>query len=118
MLRGREVPRIARRPGCCDSPLEPGGPEGSCNDRVDLAERASHYTLRYERDRVEFDSALELESGGAKYCTELVWRAYLESDVDLFVDRSGLTRVPFLGNAIIILRHFTGHADFEEVLTH
>lgn len=38
---------------------------------------------RYARARAPFDSGFDLSTSGAVYCTELVWRAYLDAGVDL-----------------------------------
>lgn len=45
--------------------------------------RAAARAWRYARPRTPFDSGFDLSTPGAVYCTELVWRAYLEEGVDL-----------------------------------
>ncbi|HET9227496.1 MAG TPA: YiiX/YebB-like N1pC/P60 family cysteine hydrolase [Thermoanaerobaculia bacterium] len=45
--------------------------------------RAAARAWEYARRRRPFDSGFDLSTPGAVYCTELVWRAYLEEGVDL-----------------------------------
>lgn len=45
--------------------------------------RAAATALRYARARTPFDSGFDLSTPDAMYCTELVWRAYLEAGADL-----------------------------------
>lgn len=45
--------------------------------------RAAARAWTYARPRRPFDSGFDLSTPGAVYCTELVWRAYLEEGVDL-----------------------------------
>jgi uncharacterized protein YycO len=45
--------------------------------------RAAARAWRYARPRRPFDSGFDLSTPDAVYCTELVWRAYLEEGVDL-----------------------------------
>jgi uncharacterized protein YycO len=66
--------------------------------------RAAARAWAYARTRTPFDSGFNLATPGALYCTELVWRAYLDEGVDLvgrdFQDRyllpSRLLRSPEL----------------------
>jgi Permuted papain-like amidase enzyme, YaeF/YiiX, C92 family len=44
------------------------------------AERAA---WRFVRARIPFDSSFDLSTPGELYCTEMVWRAYLEGGIDL-----------------------------------
>ena len=52
--------------------------------------RASHYAAlsasiasNYARESLPFEDRFDLESQDRLYCTELVWRAYLEAGIDL-----------------------------------
>lgn len=49
----------------------------------DAAARAALKAVGYARAHAPFDSDFDLSTPEALYCTELVWRAYLESGVDL-----------------------------------
>ena len=45
--------------------------------------RAAARAWKYTRPRRPFDSDFDLSTPGAVYCTELIWRAYLDEGVDL-----------------------------------
>ena len=47
------------------------------------AQRAADVALSYLRDGVVFDASFDLRSDTAMYCTELVWRAFIASGLDL-----------------------------------
>lgn len=49
----------------------------------EAAAGAALNALRYARTHTPFDSEFDLSTEEAVYCTELVWRAYLEAGVDL-----------------------------------
>lgn len=46
---------------------------------------------------VPFDDAFDLETAEAVYCTELVWRAYLEAGIDLAAGNFQEVELPILG---------------------
>jgi len=50
-----------------------------------------------------FDANLDLKSTEAIYCTELVWRAYKESGIDLLGDKFDHLTLPLLGEGDYIL---------------
>lgn len=67
------------------------------DDRTDAARGAVSVALGYVERRAPFDSAFDLSTPDALYCTELVWRAYREVGVDLA--DGGLDRGGFVGGS-------------------
>jgi hypothetical protein len=65
-----------------------------------VAERATRAANRYFDRRLPFDADLDLDTNTALYCTELVWKAYLEGGVDLVEDRRYRSR--FLGSEVLL----------------
>jgi hypothetical protein len=65
---------------------------------LDAVRRARSYLEKH----LPFDSAFDLETADALYCTELVWRAYEESGLDLVGDRLVRPRIPWLAGLVIL----------------
>ncbi len=57
------------------------------------AERASRAALKFAAEERPFDWALDRTSAARLYCTELVWRAYLDAGFSLVRDRDLMTRM-------------------------
>lgn len=53
-------------------------------------------------DRVKFDSGFDLETEDELYCTELIWRAYLQTGLDLTNNTFDVFDAPILGSNIYI----------------
>jgi permuted papain-like amidase YaeF/Yiix C92 family enzyme len=65
------------------------------------ARSAIHVALTYQSRGVTFDHGFDLDTYDQMYCTELVWRAYLESGLDLLggdfgVPASSFRRAPLV----------------------
>jgi hypothetical protein len=56
----------------------------------------------YVKARIPFDSAMDLNSAGAMYCTELVWRAYREAGLDLVDGKFENMTTPLLRGQVIL----------------
>lgn len=50
---------------------------------TDALERLRNTALSWARDSVRFDGKYDLEDPSRLYCTELVWRLYLQEGIDL-----------------------------------
>ncbi len=61
----------------------------------DFAAGGVRQALEYARDQVPFDGEFNLETTGKLYCTELVWRAYLEAGLDLVDGEFQYLNIPF-----------------------
>ena len=59
------------------------------------ARSAIQAALTYQSRGVAFDQGFDLDSFDQMYCTELVWRAYLESGLDLLGGDFGAPASPF-----------------------
>ena len=57
---------------------------------------------RYERRGVSFDARFDLETDERMYCTELVWKAYLEAGIDLVEGVFGRLDTPFGGKSVLL----------------
>jgi hypothetical protein len=70
-----------------DAFLAGGAAEGFALYRLaapaELRHAAAENALGYHRRHAPFDASFDLAEASAVYCTELVWRAYLEQGVDL-----------------------------------
>lgn len=65
--------------------------------------RAADEALRFYERRIPFDTEFRIDSSDRLYCTELVWRAYLQSGVELLTDLpANLTAVPLSPSGILL----------------
>lgn len=80
--------------------LAPAKASAAALHRVDapaaLRRRATAVALGYARRGLDFDDAYDLSTPDALYCTELVWRAYLEAGLDLVDAELDSLTVPLL----------------------
>lgn len=60
-----------------------------------LAEKAIEVALSYVNQKVLFDVDFDLSTPEKLYCTELVWRAYLEAGIDLVDGEFDHLSIPF-----------------------
>ncbi|MGF1530862.1 MAG: YiiX/YebB-like N1pC/P60 family cysteine hydrolase [Puniceicoccaceae bacterium] len=73
--------------------------------------KAAMRALEWEQAEIEFDSAFDLADASRLYCTEMIWRAYLESSgVDLVPAKRVLD-----GREIISIDCLTGQSGVVEV---
>ncbi|MDJ0532198.1 MAG: YiiX/YebB-like N1pC/P60 family cysteine hydrolase [Xenococcaceae cyanobacterium MO_207.B15] len=60
-----------------------------------LAENAANLAYQYSLKQIPFDPEFSLKSDDKFYCTELVWRVYLEVGIDLADSRFSQLSIPF-----------------------
>lgn len=68
-----------------------------------LGERAAVIARSYLREHRLFDADFRLDTAKALYCTELVWRAYLEAGFDLFDGKTDEITFPLIGRRSCLL---------------
>lgn len=69
----------------------------------EAALRAADQALRFYSRHIPFDTEFQLDSSDRLYCTELVWRAYLESGLALLTDLpNSLTALPLLRSKVLL----------------
>lgn len=67
------------------------------------AMRSADEALNFYERQVPFDTEFRLDSPDRLYCTELVWRAYLQAGVVLLADlEANLTTVPMLPTGVLL----------------
>lgn len=62
---------------------------------------AAQTAWRYNIRRIPFDDALDLDTADRLYCTEMVWKAYLEQGVDLTQGTYDQVSIPFARDSYI-----------------
>jgi hypothetical protein len=68
-----------------------------------VAMRSADEALRFYERKVPFDTEFRLDSTDRLYCTELIWRAYLQAGVALLADLpTHLTLVPMLPTGVLM----------------
>ena len=87
--------------------LEPARASAAAVYRIRMDERrfiagALRTADGYVTARVPFDSAMDLNSPSAMYCTELVWRAYHEAGLDLVDGKFETMTTPLLRGQFIL----------------
>ena len=83
-------------------------------DRTGVAAAALTAALGYQAAGVTFDRDFDLETAGAMYCSELVWRAFLAAGVDLTHDQLDGT-YPLGPRRAVRLSRLMGSADVSPV---
>ena len=91
--------------------------------RLDHA-RAGHYASRagaaasaYARKGLSFDGSFDLQSKERLYCTELVWRAYLEAGIDLVDGVFVPLETPFGTRSFLTLSSLLNSPHLREILS-
>ena len=91
--------------------------------RLDHA-RARHYASLaaaaarvYVREAVPFDASFDLDSKDRLYCTELVWRAYLEAGIDLMDGVFVRLETPFGTDSFLTLSSLLNSRYLREVVS-
>jgi uncharacterized protein YycO len=73
--------------------------------------------LSYVEKRVPFDDEMDLRTTDKLYCTEMVWRAYLEAGLDLVNGKFDRLRIP-LGKEIYLLPSSLTESEWLERVCH
>ena len=84
-------------------------------DSERLAARAAAAALQYARDRVLFDAFFDLSNSERMYCTEMVWRAYLDAGIDLVEGRFTTVSMPLVRGAVLLPSTLLGSLYLTEV---
>lgn len=80
------------------------------------AEAAAEAALEMGRRGLPFDGHFDLDSEETVYCSELIWRAYKASGVDLLDGIDWQERVPLLKPPLLMPSTFSKHPQFATVL--
>lgn len=72
------------------------------NDDSFKASGVSKIALYYARMKTPFDSAFDLNDDSKLYCTELVWKCYLKSGINLTEDVVENIKIPLKKGPIIL----------------
>ena len=65
------------------------------NPNHKISEKAATIAYNYAQKQLPFDSEFNLKTKDSLYCTELVWRAYLEAGIDLVDNKFNQLDIPF-----------------------
>lgn len=71
-------------------------------DEKHLAEMAAKKSMEYYDMGLPFDKALDFKSEDKLYCTELVWKAYLEAGINLTGNKFHALTLNFLADSVIL----------------
>lgn len=73
-----------------------------CSDSAGLSARASSKAMEYYHEKLAFDKAFDIKSDDRLYCTELVWKAYLSSGINLTGSHFRQLSMNFLADSLIL----------------
>jgi len=80
-----------------------------------IARRAAQRAESYERAATPFDSAFDLSTPDRLYCTELVWRSYLDAGLNLAPAGPEELGLPFFKKQVLLPSLISGSKDLVEV---
>jgi uncharacterized protein YycO len=105
----------------CDRPDEFLSPEKASHfavcrmtsDTADYSRKAAKTALSFFKARIPFDKAFDIKTDNKLYCTELIWKAYLASGVNITNNQFHQLKLGFPADSIIL----PGHILNSEMLT-
>lgn len=66
-----------------------------------ISVQASQLALNYAKEKIPFDGDFNLENDDKFYCTELIWKVYKKSGLDLLDNKFSKSNLPFYKGPII-----------------
>ncbi|HRW68380.1 YiiX/YebB-like N1pC/P60 family cysteine hydrolase, partial [Lentimicrobium sp.] len=73
-----------------------------CRDTAGFSARAASKAMEYYEKNLAFDKAFDIKSDERLYCTELVWKAYLSSGINLTGNRFARLSMNLLADSLIL----------------
>jgi len=73
-----------------------------CRDTAGFSARAASKAMEYYEKNLAFDKAFDIRSDERLYCTELVWKAYLSSGINLTGNRFARLSMNLLADSLIL----------------
>lgn len=73
-----------------------------CRDTAGFSARAASKAMEYYEKKLAFDKAFDIRSDERLYCTELVWKAYLSSGINLTGNRFTRLSMNLLADSLIL----------------
>ncbi|MGV8111602.1 MAG: YiiX/YebB-like N1pC/P60 family cysteine hydrolase [Lentimicrobium sp.] len=73
-----------------------------CSDTAGFSARAASKAMEYYHEKLAFDKAFNIKSDDRLYCTELVWKAYLSSGINLTGSHFTRLSMNFLADSLIL----------------
>lgn len=80
-----------------------------------IPDRAGSVALRYFKERRPFDQSFDLETEARLYCSELVWRAFLEAGADLVDGRLQKLSLPLKTGNFVLPGSFTRSPHLQQI---
>ena len=83
------------------------------SDTADCPVKAAQTALSYFKARIPFDKAFDIKTDNKLYCTELVWKAYLATGINITGNQFHQLKLGFPADSLIL----PGHILNSELLT-
>ena len=72
------------------------------NDTAGYSAQAASKAMEYYLDNLDFDKAFDIKSDDRLYCTELVWKAFLASGINLTGNRFARLSMNLLADSLVL----------------
>lgn len=86
-----------------------------CGDTAGFSARAASKAKEYYHENLAFDKAFDVKSDDRLYCTELVWKAYLSSGINLTGNRFARLSMNLLADSLILPGQFLNSSLLKEI---